>query len=113
LEHSLSLTTPRAVFFSASTQDAVMEALSSLKARPLLVRLPDEDGEDEGGDGFETLSHILSSVPQQNIATYTPYKPADPAECVGLIMCSSGTTGMPKGVQLSHTNLLAGICNPR
>jgi len=34
----------------------------------------------------------------------------DPREDVVAILCSSGTTGLPKGVQLTHRNLVASSC---
>lgn len=44
------------------------------------------------------------SIPSQN--TYDCLK-ADKNEDVALIVCSSGTTGMPKGVQLTQSNILS------
>lgn len=34
---------------------------------------------------------------------------ADLNEDIALILCSSGTTGLPKGVQLTHRNIMAAI----
>nr|KAG5710880.1 hypothetical protein BaRGS_027031 [Batillaria attramentaria] len=38
-----------------------------------------------------------------------PPPPADPSKVVATLLCSSGTTGLPKGVQISQRNALAFI----
>lgn len=38
-----------------------------------------------------------------------PATGATSMDCVALILCSSGTTGMPKGVQLTQRNVMVGV----
>ena len=43
--------------------------------------------------------------------TYSAAKILNPKNEETVVLCSSGTTGFPKGVMLSHSNMLAYIYN--
>jgi len=62
----------------------------------------------DGADGHPSLRDLLSEGAQ------APEVNFDPATHVAVLPYSSGTTGIAKGVQLSHTNLVANVqqCNP-
>ncbi|MFD8249640.1 AMP-binding protein [Nocardia sp. NPDC059691] len=58
----------------------------------------------DGSEGYPSLGDLLadrSPVPQIVI---------DPATHIALLPYSSGTTGKPKGVMLTHRNLVANLC---
>jgi long-subunit acyl-CoA synthetase (AMP-forming) len=57
-----------------------------------------------GVDGVRVLDELLDGDPGDG----APDTPADPDDLVALPY-SSGTTGLPKGVMLSHRNLVANI----
>lgn len=77
----------------------------------MLVCMPDSDGDEEAEEGFVTLTSLLNSVPHVP-HNFQPYVPSDPTNATALILCSSGTTGLPKGVELTHSNVLLGFLNP-
>ncbi|MBI3208768.1 MAG: AMP-binding protein [Candidatus Solibacter usitatus] len=54
----------------------------------------------DGSESFTSLMHHAGPPPQVNI---------DPANDVAAMLYSSGTTGLPKGVMLTHRNLVAAM----
>jgi acyl-CoA synthetase (AMP-forming)/AMP-acid ligase II len=58
-------------------------------------------GEAEGATPFSDLLADPADAPEVEI---------DPAEDIAVLPYSSGTTGLPKGVMLTHRNLVANIC---
>jgi acyl-CoA synthetase (AMP-forming)/AMP-acid ligase II len=58
-------------------------------------------GEAPGATAFATLLRCNKPLPQVAI---------DPRRDIVAILCSSGTTGLPKGAQLTHSCFVAGAC---
>ena len=57
----------------------------------------------DGADGYHNLRELLGAgLPAPDVSF-------DPATHVAVLPYSSGTTGKPKGVKLSHTNLVANV----
>lgn len=54
-------------------------------------------------DGCLPFSRLLKSASNVKLAEIDPYND------VALIPYSSGTTGLPKGVQLTHRNIVADL----
>jgi acyl-CoA synthetase (AMP-forming)/AMP-acid ligase II len=68
------------------------------------------DGEDVGNPKGNGRSHFAKLVaPGGDHPRYTPKVGFDPATHVAALPYSSGTTGAPKGVMLTHRNLVANV----
>ncbi len=57
--------------------------------------------------GVKNWKEVLASGEQGNVADLEPYKAAVTSEDVFTLIYTSGTTGTPKGVMLTHHNLIS------
>lgn len=96
---------PRCVVCSEQNQGAVAEALRSSGLRALLVVAPALCEPERLEPGAVLLRTLLRAAGDGDDIIGGGRGPGD----VAVIPYSSGTTGMPKGVCLSHSNLVANV----
>ncbi|XP_034661496.1 4-coumarate--CoA ligase 1 [Drosophila subobscura] len=103
VDHALNLSKPKIIFASKITIDRIAKVASKNKFVKGIIALSGSSknfktiyalNEMMDNDKYKTKPEFLSPVSNKN-------------EDVALIVCSSGTTGLPKGVQLTQMNLLA------
>ncbi|OBT60648.1 hypothetical protein VE03_09949 [Pseudogymnoascus sp. 23342-1-I1] len=103
LVNQLNDSRPRAIVTQLQLLETVKESLNIAKmSKTIIILLGDER------DPTGRVPHFTSV---RNISGSTRYQPAkvDPKNDTALLVYSSGTTGKPKGVKLSHYNVTSNI----
>lgn len=100
MEHALNLSKPKIIFTSPFASEKVVRVAKSLSFLQKLVLIDDENS---FGSAVTLFKDFVDS-PAARSFVFTP-KPVEKSKTVALILCSSGTTGLAKGVQLSQDNL--------
>lgn len=100
LFHACSLSLPKIIFASHGTLDTVQ----SVKEQTSFIKKVFVFGDEFIGKNYGSFNVFIrnSRVPSKESFVCPPQ---NVKENIALIFCSSGTTGVPKGVQLSQNNL--------
>ncbi|XP_034251150.1 4-coumarate--CoA ligase 1-like [Thrips palmi] len=103
LVHAMSISKPRIVFASALTISRVVGAVEKIDSVRDIVLI----GRQTPGP-LPCTVRLLSDFISQRMANNQLFIPArvNPERDPCLILCSSGTTGLPKGVELTSRNFL-------
>lgn len=102
LEHALNLSKPKFIFTGGSTAKTIVDIASELKYVKKIIFFDDDGGpKNDLTISFNdfTNQHLLENV------QFNPL-PVNIKTSTCLIMCSSGTTGLPKGVQISQSGII-------
>ena len=99
--HALSLSKPKVIFVSKPLSKKVIEIASSLSFIEKVVLL---DNETSANPKTVQWKEFLNSKVLENVH-FEP-QAVNREETCCFIMCSSGTTGLPKGVQISQNGII-------
>ncbi|KAJ6627767.1 Luciferin 4-monooxygenase [Pseudolycoriella hygida] len=103
LEHAINLTKPKFVFASDATIEKVSNVTRSLSYVKQLIRI----GNGAAAKHVLPWNDFLNPQSIKNVK-FEP-KPVDKSKTICVLVCSSGTTGLAKGVQLSQDNIVVAI----
>lgn len=99
LSHACSLSSPKIIFASHGTLDKVQRVKDQSNFIKKLFVFGDEFGKSYGSFNVFIRNALVPSEEYYNCP------PQNKMENVAIIFCSSGTTGVPKAVQLTQNNL--------
>lgn len=98
IDHMLGITRPKIIFCDADCLKIMEAAVQDLNlASPIYTLL-------EKVDGYGFLEDFL--LASENDVEYVAPDLGDVSKLPAVIMCSSGTTGLSKGVSLSHSMII-------
>ncbi|EDX14173.1 4-coumarate--CoA ligase 1 [Drosophila simulans] len=103
VDHAINLSKPKIIFASKITIDRVAKVASKNKFVKGIIAL---SGTSKNFKNIYDLKELMENEKFKSQPDFTS-PAANKDEDVSLIVCSSGTTGLPKGVQLTQMNLLA------
>ncbi|KAL6449170.1 hypothetical protein ACFW04_000689 [Cataglyphis niger] len=101
LKHALTITKPKYIFISMIALNNIISILKELHWSPRILLLNDYDNIDKS---WMSICEAVSSVSDDNINKFQAV-PVDVNNHVTAILCSSGTTGLPKGVMWTDKNI--------
>ncbi|KAL7727784.1 hypothetical protein ACLKA6_019726 [Drosophila palustris] len=103
VDHAINLSKPKVIFASKITVDRVAKVAKSNKFVKAIIAL---SGTSKNHSTVHSFTDLMNNDKFKTSPDFTT-PIANKAEDVALIVCSSGTTGLPKGVQLTQSNILA------
>ncbi|XP_018574802.1 4-coumarate--CoA ligase 1-like [Anoplophora glabripennis] len=114
LNHTLNISKPKVVFCSSEVVDKFVKLKLELGFIDKIIII-DSNLTVSGNPQTETLKeYVFNSLKGRTVLPYNFRPFVDDTENLGaFILCSSGTTGLPKGVLLSHLNIMVRIAHSR
>lgn len=105
VDHAINLSHPKIIFASKITVDRIAKVAKQNKFVKAVIAL---SGSSTNHPKVYSFMELMNNDKYKTKPDFTSPL-ANKTEDVALIVCSSGTTGLPKGVQLTQLNLLATI----
>lgn len=116
LEHQLRDSGAKCLFTCLSLLPLALEAAGKVgipRARIYLLETPDLLASRQSGEGYKTVDDLIKegqSLPQLEQLNWSQ---GEGARRTAFLCYSSGTSGLPKGVMISHRNVIANVLQMR
>jgi 4-coumarate--CoA ligase len=98
--HAMNLSKPKIIFTSPFASEKVVNVAKTLGFVKKVILFEDENPFGNKVTMFDDFLKVTSNDKTNFNPTFV-----DKSKAVSVILCSSGTTGVPKGVQLTQTNM--------
>ncbi|XP_056638517.1 luciferin 4-monooxygenase-like [Diorhabda sublineata] len=110
LEHTLNITMPKIVFCSKALACKYLKLKNKLTFIEQIVVIDSN----EEITGTKSINKFVSDILKgKTLSNHSLPFDGDPKESIAFILSSSGTTGLPKGVMLTHFNLVTRMLQSR
>ncbi|KAL9894754.1 luciferin 4-monooxygenase isoform 1-T5 [Glossina fuscipes fuscipes] len=102
MHHGINLSKPKVIFCSKITA----ERIANVAKKNAFVKKIISFHSQKSTSDILSFNELMDSISIPSNNTFE-YEPVNKNEDVTLIVCSSGTTGLPKGVQITQSNVLS------
>lgn len=112
LDHAVNLSRPKLIFASSAVAPRALKIAGKNKFVQKLIILETNGGKDMSKQLTTKLTASYSTLlgsTKLDECNELNCKPIDMQNNVALVLCSSGTTGLPKGVELTQKNILVAM----
>lgn len=103
LKHVLALTQPKAIFVSSIAVKTLLSVADSVPSVKMITLIGSKERPHKP---VALFSELFDRNKLKTARSFTP-QPVNLKDQVALMVLSSGTTGLPKAVQLTHYNIMA------
>ncbi|KAK9871402.1 hypothetical protein WA026_011655 [Henosepilachna vigintioctopunctata] len=105
LNHILNFSKPKLIFATPSAASKLKQVKEKLDCVKHIILFDSN----EENDIFLSFNNIIKGSEDENAISTFSVEKYNPKETVAAIFCSSGTTGTPKGVMITHDNITSCI----